>query len=130
MHKQKGITLIGMLLTVAVVVMAAVVVMRVVPVVIQYYTIVTSIKSLNQTQVSTLTGDPASDVNTLRISLTKRFDINGLEDLKPDELVIVPDGENHFKVTLKYQTTRPLVYNVSLLFQFDKTIEVVVGSEQ
>lgn len=130
MRKQLGITLIGMLLTIVVIVMAAVVVMRVVPVVIQYYSIVTSIKSLNQTPASSLTGDPVTDVTTLRASLTKRLDINGLEDLKPDELVITPDGPNKFKVVLKYQVTRPLVYNVSLLFQFDRTIEVVVGSEQ
>lgn len=130
MQKQQGMTLIGMLLTMAVVVLAAVVVMRIVPVVIQHYSIVTSIKSLAQTPASSLTGDPVSDVAVLRDSLSKRLDINGLEDLKPDELVITPDGANKFKIQLKYQVIRPLVYNMSLLFNFNSTIEVVVGSEK
>jgi hypothetical protein len=129
MRKQQGMTLIGMLLTMAVVVMAAIVVMRIVPVVIQHYTIVTAIKSLAETPAATLTGDPVADISTLRISLTKRLDINGLEDLKPEELTIVPDGEHQYKAHLKYTVIRPLVYNVSLLFHFDRNIEVVVGSE-
>lgn len=130
MQKQQGMTLIGMLFTMAVVVMAAIVVMRIVPVVIEHYSIVSSIESLAQTPATSLTGDPASDVEVLRISLSKRLDINGLEDLKPGELLITPDGPNRFKIRLKYQVTRPLVYNVSLLFDFDRTIEVVAGSEK
>ena len=129
MHKQKGMTLIGMLLTMVVVVLAAIVVMRIVPVVIQHYAIVSSIKSLNQTPISSLTGDPMTDVSSLRASLTKRLDINGLDDLKPEELIIYPNGEHKYKVKLKYKVIRPLVYNVSLLFNFDQTIEVVAGSE-
>jgi len=130
MQKQQGMTLIGMLLTMAVVVLAAIVVMRIVPVVIQHYSIINSIKSLDQTPASSLTGDPATDVQLLQDSLSKRFDINGLQDLKPEELIITPDGANKFKIQLKYQVTRPLVYNVSLLFDFNRTIEVVVGSEK
>lgn len=130
MRKQYGMTLIGMLLTMVVVIMAAVIVMRVVPVIIQHYSIVASVKSLNQVPAENLTGDPAADVAVLRESLSRRLDINGLQDLKPEELVIVPDGANKYKATLKYQVIRPLVYNVSLLFQFNRTIEVVVGSER
>lgn len=130
MQKQQGMTLIGMLMTMAVVVSAAIVIMRIVPVVIQYYSIVTSIKSLDETPASSLTGDPAADVEILRNSLSKRLDINGLNDLKPDELVITPDGANKFKIHLQYKETRPLVYNVSLLFDFNRTIEVVIGSEK
>ena len=130
MKKQQGMTLIGMLLIMGVVVLAAIVVMRIVPVVIQHYSIVTSIKTLDQTPASSLTGDPAADVEILHSSLSKRLNINGLEDLKPEELVITPEGENHFKVQLTYKVIRPLVYNVSLLFEFDRTIEVEIGSEK
>ncbi|KTD32273.1 transmembrane protein [Legionella moravica] len=129
MQKQQGMTLIGMLFTVIVVVMAAVVVMRVVPVYLQHYSIVQSIKGLNETPVSTLTGDSYSDIETLRASLSKRFDINGVDDLNNDQLVISPDGPNRFKVKLKYQVVKPLVYNMSLMVDFDNTYEVVVGSE-
>lgn len=129
MDKQKGMTLIGMLLTMAVVVMVVVVAMRVVPVVIQHYSIVSAIKALDQVSPGSLTGDPAADVSTLRSSLSKRLDINGIEDLKPEELVITPDGANKYKVRLKYTVIRPLAFNMGLIFNFDRTIEVVTGSE-
>lgn len=127
MQKQKGMTLIGMLLTMAIVVVVGIVVMRVVPVYIQYYSIVQSIKALNSTQG--LIGDPLSDANTLRASVTKRLDINGIEDLKAKELVIVPGEAGKYLVKINYQVTRPLVYNMSLLFDFKNEIEVKPGSE-
>ncbi|CAM2803356.1 DUF4845 domain-containing protein [Legionella worsleiensis] len=129
MHKQQGMTLIGLVLTVLVVVGTAVVVMRVVPVYLQHYSLVQSIKALNSTPDSLLTGDAYTDVDTLRKSLSKRFDINGVDDLKADQLTITPSGLNRFRAHLKYQVVKPLVYNVSLLFDFDDTYEVVTGGE-
>jgi hypothetical protein len=133
MHKQQGITLIGMVLTIVVVVLSAIVLMRVVPVFIQHYSIVHSIKSLNETPVSTLSDDSINNVMILRRSLTKRLDINGIDDLKEDQLTISPEdgseGQNKYKVHLQYQVTRPLLYNMSLLFDFNDTIEVLAGSE-
>ncbi|HEO8155467.1 TPA: DUF4845 domain-containing protein [Legionella pneumophila] len=128
MRKQQGMTLIGMLFT-AVVVMAGIFVMRVVPVYIQHYSILHSVKSLNSMSVSSLSGDPLTDVATLRESVTKRLDINGIEDLKPGQLVITPSGPNKFKIKLKYQVIKPLVYNMSLLFNFEDNFEVIAGSE-
>ncbi len=129
MRKQQGMTLIGMLLTVAAIVMAAIVVMRLVPVYIQHYEIVQSIKSLNTVPVSSLSGDPLADITVLRSDLTKRFDINGVDELKEGEVTFTPDGEHKFKVRLKYQVVRFLAYNVNLMINFDDTYEVIVGSE-
>lgn len=129
MRKQQGMTLIGMLLTVAAIVMAAIVVMRLVPVYIQHYEIVQSIKSLNTVPVSSLSGDPLADITVLRSDLTKRLDINGVDELKEGELTFTPDGEHKFKVRLKYQAVRFLAYNVNLMINFDDTYEVVAGSE-
>ncbi|KGP63040.1 membrane protein [Legionella norrlandica] len=129
MRKQKGMTLIGMLLTAAVVIMAGIFVMRVVPVYIQYYSIVHSIKSLNSVPASSLSGDPMADVMVLRSSVSKRLEINGIDDLKQEQLMISPSGPNQFKVKLKYQVIRPLIYNMSILFNFEDSFEVVAGSE-
>ncbi len=129
MHKQKGMTFIGMLFTVAVIVMAATVIMRVIPVYMQYYSIIKSIKGLNTLSPSALTGDPMADVNVLKSTVDRRLDINGVDSLKGNQLMIEPIGANKFKVKLKYQVIKPLVYNISLLFDFDHTEEVVTGSE-
>ncbi|MGL5741514.1 MAG: DUF4845 domain-containing protein [Legionella sp.] len=129
MQRQHGMTFIGSIVTIAVVVMAALLIMRVIPVYLQYYAIVESIKGLNTTPSSSLTGDPFQDVAILKSSLDKRLDINEVPSLKEDQLTIVPNGTNKFKVTLKYQVIKPLVYNISLLFDFNRTEEVVTGSE-
>lgn len=129
MKKQQGMTLIGMLATLVIVVCTAIVVLRIVPVYLQHYTIIHSIKSLNTIPKSDLSGDSVSDVNELRKSLTKRLDMNGVEDFKDDQLVITPLGDAKFEVKLKYQVIRPLVYNISLMFDFDNTQEVLAGSE-
>lgn len=129
MKKQQGMTFIGMLLTMAAVIMAAILIMRAVPVYMQYYSIIQSVKGLNAVPVSSLTGDSYGDVEVLKSSLNKHFEINGLDNLKENQLVIVPNGENKFTVKLKYQVIRPLLYNVSLLFDFNHTQEVVAGSE-
>jgi len=129
MKKHQGMTLIGMLLTMIVLVISGIVVMRIVPVYLQYYSIVESIKALNSTPESSLIGDPLSDARFLRASITKRLDINSLQDLKGKELSIVPLDGKKFQVKIDYQVTRPLVYNMSLLFDFKNTIEVKPGSE-
>ena len=129
MHKQKGMTFIGMIFTVVVIVMAAIVVMRVIPVYLQYYSVIKSIKGLNALPLSSLSGDPMADVNVLKSTVDKRLNINGVESLKDDQLMIEPIGTNKFRVKVKYQVIKPLVYNISLLFNFDRTEEVVAGSE-
>lgn len=129
MKKQQGMTLIGMLLTMAVVALSAIVVLRIVPVYIQYYSIVQSIKSLNSTPLSNMTGDTEANVAILRASLTKRLDMNGIEDLKPKELSIISEGDNIYDVKLNYQVIRPLISNISLFFDFQRTDKVKAGSE-
>lgn len=129
MQKQKGMTLVGMLFTAAVVVILAIITMRIVPVYLQHYSVVQSIKALNETPPSSLSGDPAADTMVLRDSLDKRLDINGVEELARNQIIITPNGPRKYKVKLKYNVVRPLVYNMKLMFDFDEIYEVTVGSE-
>jgi hypothetical protein len=104
--------------------------MRIVPIYLQHYSIVQSIKGLNETTPdSSLTGDSYTDAVTLRKNLSKRLDINDVDDLKNDQIAIIPTGTNKFTVKLKYQVIKPLIYNISLMVSFDDTYEVVTGSE-
>lgn len=129
MKKQQGTGLIGMLMTIVVVVMVVAIGMRAIPVYFQYYTIVQSIKALNLLPASSLSGDPMADVDVLRNDVSKRLEINDLADLNKDQLIIMPTGVNKFVFSVKYQVIKPLVYNVSLLFDFNKKLEVKIGSE-
>lgn len=130
MQKQKGMTFISFLVTIVALLMAVVVIVRVIPVYYQYFSIMSSVKSLNSTPASSLSSDPMLAIAELRKSMSKRLEINGLEELKTQELIITPTNKpNQFTVRVKYQVIKPLVYNVSLLFDFDCTREVIAGSE-
>lgn len=129
MYKQKGMTVIGMLIIAALVVMAGIFLMRLVPVYIQHYSIVQSIKALNSTSTSSLSGDTIADTETMKRSLEKRIDINGIYDFKLDQVEFTALEGNKYIVKLKYEVKKPLVYNISLLFDFDDSIEVNPGSE-
>ncbi|WP_115707004.1 DUF4845 domain-containing protein [Legionella sainthelensi] len=129
MYKQKGMTFVGTVLTIIAIVIAATVIMRVVPVYLQYYSIIKSIDDLNSIPASNLTGDSMQDINELKSVLDKHLDINGITSLKENQLTIEPLGANKFMIRLKYQVRKPLIYNVSLLFDFNHSEEVVAGSE-
>ena len=127
MKKQQGMTLIGGLLTVIIIVFVGVMIMRAVPIYIKNYEIVSSIKSLNTTPMSSLAQGSEANVNVLMTSLWKRLEINGDDDIGQNAINITPIDATRYKVTLKYQETRPFMFNIKLLFDFDNTYEVQVG---
>ncbi len=129
MHKHQGMTLIGMLLTMAVVVIAGIVVMRVVPVYLEHYEVLSSMKALNTLPSTDFSADPSLNANILRTKLLNQLYVNSIESIAPEQIKMTPDGQGNFKVSIKYQVIRPLVANVSLLFDFDASQEVKISAE-
>lgn len=130
MKRQKGMTLISMVFTMVMVIVAAVLLMRIVPVYIDHYTVAQSIKSLNSVPASSLTGDPSVDAETLRNALRKRLEINSVYDFKTEQVTFEQTTANKFQAKLVYQVIKPLVYNIKLLFDFNDIYQVDVGSEK
>lgn len=128
MNKQKGMTLIGMILTLAIVVIAGIIVMRVVPVYIQHYSISQSIHALNRIPQEDLSSNPATNARLLKDKLKNQFYINGV-DVPVEKVKIIPDRKGGFQVLVNYKVIKPLVGNISLLFQFDLTKEVHPGGQ-
>ncbi len=127
MRKNQGMTLVGMLLTMAVVVIAGILVMRIVPVYLQHYSVTSSINALKKVPATEFSADPAANARMLKDRLMKQLYINSVE-LPPEQIRIVPNGRGNFLVSVKYQVTKPLVYNMSLLFDFDESHEVEAGA--
>lgn len=128
MKKQQGMTFIGMLLAMMGVVITGLLVVQIIPVYIQNYSIKQSIRSLNQTPASDLTGDPITDIGILKSTLDKRLDINGISNIKEDQVKFIPSGDKKYTVKLKYQVVTPLVFHANLMFDFDETYEVEAKS--
>lgn len=127
MHKQQGMTVIGMMLVAAVVVMLGVIAMRIIPVYMEHYTIVHALESLSDTPSEELTDNPMSNIAVLKTRFNRQLDVSSVYDFKPDEFAITPAGPGVYKVILKYQVLKPFVSNIQFLIKFDDEKEVSVG---
>ncbi|ETO93767.1 DUF4845 domain-containing protein [Legionella oakridgensis] len=128
MHRQQGMTLIGMVLTMAIVIIVGVVLMRVVSVYIQHYSVTNSISALNRIPRSELSVDPSTTAQILKDRLLNQLYVNGI-DIPQEKIKITMDKPGTFHITIAYQVTKPLVSNISLLFDFNVSEEVNPGGE-
>lgn len=123
MRRDQGMTFVGMLLTMAVVIIVAITVMRIIPVYIENYSIKKSISALERIPAADIPEDPVLATGVLHDKLVNQLYVNGIE-LPENNIKIVPNGEEKYKITVKYQVIKHLVSNMSLLFDFEETQEV------
>ena len=120
MHKkQRGVTAIGwifLLVPVALVVYCAI---RLTPIYLNYSRVV---RSLDQIAAESRS-DESVNASTLRNSIDKRLDIEGIEFPELKDFIIHRDGQS-WVIDVSYEETAPLVSNVSLLVAFKKTVRI------
>ena len=116
-ERQRGMTLIGMLLLLILIGFVAVIAMKVVPVYVQYYSIKSTIESVRKESVSSMT---TVDIQN---AIQKRFDTGYVENVKAKDLKIrhVPGGK---ALDLVYQDERELFEGMGL-FVVLKVNEVI-----
>jgi hypothetical protein len=118
-HSQRGITFIGwlvLLLPVAIVVYAGI---RLAPIYLNYMRVA---KSVSQTAGEAKGGD-TTNATSLRVTLAKHFDIEGITKPGPDDIDIHREND-HWVVIADYEDLAPMFGNVSLLVQFHKEAQV------
>ena len=116
-ERQRGMTLIGMLLLLILIGFVAVIAMKVVPMYVQYYSIKSTIESVRKESVSSMT---TVDIQN---AIQKRFDTGYVENVKAKDLKIrnVPGGK---ALDLVYQDERELFEGMGL-FVVLKVNEVI-----
>ena len=129
MQKHSGMTLVGMLLTMAAVILSGIVIMRIVPVYLEHYELLSSMKSLNKLPPTEFSTDAAANAAILRSKLLSQLYVNSIESIAPEQIVVTPEEEGNFKISVKYEVIRPLVANIRLLFDFQASQEVKVRAE-
>ena len=114
--KQRGITVIGMLLLIIVIAFVALIAMKVVPMYIQMFTVKSTIESIRKepqlTQMST------TDIHN---AIQKRFDIGYVDNITARDLKIRNDGGGRV-LDLVYQDERDLFYGLSVVLKVKETI--------
>ncbi len=109
--RQRGLSIIGLLLTSGALIFLALLAMKVVPAYTEYFTIVKNIKAV---------AAQGGSVKEIQGNFGKRADIDDITAVNGRELEVEKSGD-HYVVSVTYQKKVPLFYNVSALFDFEAT---------
>ncbi|HUK02767.1 MAG TPA: DUF4845 domain-containing protein [Steroidobacteraceae bacterium] len=118
-HKQRGITFIGwlfLLIPVAIVVYAGI---RVAPVYLNYIRVARSVEQV----AAQFKSDEQPNVQSIRIALDKRFDIEEIEYPKTSDITVKRDN-GVWVIEAKYDDTAPLFANLWIGIGFDKVAHI------
>ena len=118
LHKQKGMTAIGWLLVLVIVLVVAIITIKLVPVYIDGFNVYSSLESLkNDPQAK---GKPAFELRKL---LMKRLDVNMVTDVTAQDISI-SRSRNGITVAIDYEAVRPMFGNLSVLIHFQKSVDI------
>ena len=110
-RQQRGLTLIGFILLITLIGAAGIVAFRAIPIYSEFFTIKRILKEIN-----------VENPETTPLQIRNQFDLKSSADyvygIKSRDLDIGKEN-GRIIVSVRYQKTVPLVYNVSLLFDFE-----------
>jgi hypothetical protein len=119
MHqRQRGATLIGILVIVAIIGFGLYGAIRLTPIFFEYMAVT---RALNQT-AKEYAGSPTTP-NELRSSLDNRWTVEDIKSLDTKDVEIKKAG-NGWTMRAWYRAEAPFIANVSLVVDFDKTVTV------
>lgn len=110
--QQRGISLIGWAVMLLVAVILGTAALRMVPAYLEYNTISSAIKSLQQDSKTALMSP-----REVREALHKRFTINQVNVISVNDLAITKEG-GVLTIGTDYEVREPMFYNVSIVMTF------------
>jgi hypothetical protein len=111
MRRQRGLSLLGLIIGGGIVVFLAIVGMKVTPAYIEYFTIQKHLRELARSP-------DAASIKEIQNAFDKRADIDDITALKGADLNISKSG-NQVYISASYEKKVPLFGNVSALFDFE-----------
>ncbi|AOE86857.1 DUF4845 domain-containing protein [Pseudomonas sp. TCU-HL1] len=118
-RKQKGMSVLGWLLVLAVVAFLASTAFKIIPHYLDFFSlekIITSVETEKALEIRTIP-DFYSHVS-------KGMQVNGIRDLDLDKALKVTLENNEFQAHLKYEKRESLIENLDLVVRFDKDFRV------
>lgn len=113
--RQRGLSLIGWVVVLIVVIVFGTAAFRMVPAYLDYNTISSAITSVLDDNKTALMSP-----SEVRDSISKRFLINQIEVISANDLDIEKNG-GVLSVGVDYEVREPMFYNVSIVMHFDHT---------
>ncbi len=112
LKKQAGMTLLGMLLVCASLVLVGLVAMKVLPAYQQYYAVKMVMSGLNKEPLGSMSQKEIKD------AFERRADIGYVTAVKSSDLLLDKNSAGVTVATVKYQVVEPLFGNLSILLDF------------
>ena len=113
MRRQRGLSLVGLIVVGGLVVLVAITGMKVAPAVIEYFTILRNVKAMAGS--GELRGATVSDV---RRAFDRRTQIDEITSVSAKDIDVTKEG-NEIVISFAYAKKIPLFGNVSLLIDFE-----------
>ena len=118
-HRQRGMTMLGILVLVVVVGAWVYAGIRMAPKYLEFMRVASTLEQVRDEYDS----NPGTTEFMLRKAVERRFDIEMVEVITSNDIEIKKDGAL-FTMRAAYEDTVPLAGNVSFLLEFDKQVEV------
>jgi Tfp pilus assembly major pilin PilA len=114
MKRQRGLSLIGLIIVAGVLVFVAIIGFKMLPAYIEYFTIKKVLMDL--THQADLRGASIKDVQN---AFEKRRQIDNIESVTGQDLEITKQGETGFSIIASYTVRVPLFSNISACVDFE-----------
>ena len=113
--KQKGLTLISLLVMISIAIFIVITVVKLVPSYIENFSVESSLVSI------------ASDINTKKIKpkdiksrLIKRLEFNNVKHIT-DENIMISGGEDQSTLSITYEVRKPILGNIDFVMKFNNS---------
>jgi len=116
---QRGMTGLGWLTVIALVLFFALLIVKLVPSYIEHYEIKTVLHSLKEDPLVT-----HKSPQEIRKILRRRLKINSVYDMKP-ESIHIEKSSGVLRVEIAYEVRKPMFGNVDVVMTFDDKLELV-----
>jgi len=116
--KQRGVTALGWLIILGLIGIFAIATLRLLPIYLEYYRIHSVLTGLEVERAS-----EGSSQKQIKDYLTKRFDVESINRIRPRDIKITRKEEN-WQVRANYDARTPFIGNLDFIITFDKSIEI------
>ncbi|WP_026185939.1 DUF4845 domain-containing protein [Thioalkalivibrio thiocyanodenitrificans] len=117
-RRERGVSLIALLLIAAVAVIFGTVGLRLFPIYTEFMTVNSILKD-----ISGEGGEQARNVRDIRRAADRRFQINGVDHVSRDNITLEQRGEQRF-ILLEYEVRTNVIANVDAVVSFEREYRV------
>ena len=116
-HKQKGMSILGFIIVLAITIFVAFIGMRIGPIYVEYFSVVKAMEG-----VAAEPGSARFSPYDLRLRVMNRLYVSYSKNVKETDIKIVRG--NGISLRIAYQVREPVMGNLDVIATFDKTVKL------